>query len=160
MTVSGQNKLIAPVLPGNDATTLKGDGANFMINLGQQQLSISVQGYIVPIKAAQYPTLSDAANDKFMLDSGLAATVGAEQSGKSIRNQLLVFWADQPGTSSVAYDNFQLLWPEWGAASGDSTINSISYRPYEGNMTNIRITEVAGEPDQFAFMFDWVVGDV
>lgn len=49
---------IAPLLPGNDSTTVAGSNApNFGFNIGRQQLTFQCTGSWIPLDATDYPSL-------------------------------------------------------------------------------------------------------
>src|SRR3990167_86916 len=89
--LGGEARIIAPSLPGNDSSTLDGvDSTNFLLNLGSQQASIRISGFIVSILGSQAPTLTSP--DIHILSG--SQTQG-DRTGAEIRDALLNYWADQ-----------------------------------------------------------------
>lgn len=172
-----EKKLIAPVLPGNEAdnSTGQGDSTNFTFDLGAQDINVRVTGSLIPIPAAQFPTLSpdvnchvvtvnesspESAESEGVTNSN---TVSADQSGHYVRSRLDDFLGD---TSKAGFALFCFGWPEWGATSkgsgarADVTLNGTAYRVFYGLPRALRDIQVAGEPDQSTYSFEFHVGNV
>lgn len=148
--IDGADKLVDLNLFGNDSTVLEGDGStNLAISLGGAKLTIRVGGFIVPIQSTQAPTLTSP--DTHVLSG--SQTLG-NVLGEDIRHALLEYWANQfkVGTGTGQYTSFYLLYPRWKA--------SLSPRYFQGLMSRPRFGEVQGEPDQYMFSFDFMIGRV
>lgn len=160
-----EKRIIAPQLPGNDATDITGDGSsNFILDLGSMQINVQVAGYLLPVPQTAYPVLT--APDIHVVDlltTGTAVqTVADDTLGKEMRTILYDYIADQ---STGDYDELALCMPNWGGtASGrstaDQTIAGVPCRVWEGMVRSLDSVEVAGEEDHYVYRFDFVVGDV
>lgn len=171
--ISMDDNFIAPGLPGNDASTLHGTGStNFQIDLGRIKTGFRISGFLVPTVGADYPTATgvhvitvDEANPSAAEVEGTknSDTVSGTVLGKTMRSRLMDYIADQPKTGT--FDKYEMGTPDWGGPSfgsspADQTVNGISgYRVWEGLARNFTSREVAGEPDQYMFAFEFTVGD-
>lgn len=156
---SFDNKIIAPALPGNDSTTIKGENSNnFIISLGIQQTTIRVAGFLVPMRVSQAPTLGGSNPTGVHSISG-ETTLVSDRTGKQLRDHLLRFIADM---ATATFDDFKLVWPDWEntvGSAGDVVIESVNCGLFEGMVRNFTWEQVEGEPDQYMFRFDFIVGD-
>lgn len=165
--VTLEEKVTAPQLPGSEGANITGPGSpNFLLNLAMMQVVIRVTGYLIPLAATDYPTLSSTDVHVITVTesnpSGTGSTTVTAKTGKLIRARLFDYVADQPKSG---FSNFKLGMPEWGADStgsstADSSIYSTNTRLWEGLVRNLGFGEVAGEPDQYMYSMEFVVGDV
>lgn len=166
--VSLEATIPSPKLPGSEGSNITGPGSpNFFIPLGIAQVVIRVTGYLMPVPSTEYPTLSNPDVHVITVTesnpSGTGTqTVSGTKNGKLIRARLFDYVADQPKTG---YSAFKLGMPDWGADSSgssmaDSSIASTNTRLWEGVVKSLNFGEVAGEPDQYMYSIEFVVGDV
>jgi hypothetical protein len=99
------------------------------------------------------------------------ATVQTAMTGIQLRNTLLSYIADQ---SNANYTSMCMGWYNWGAPDDVQPNNWLdddpspgttpglamtgTYRIWNGLVSGLNTAEVAGEPDQFVYSLDFVVG--
>lgn len=173
-TFQYESRIIAPTLPGNDATTVAGvNSTNFMFNIGSQGSTITMKGTLLPLSSSDLPTLP-LASDKFVIagDSGTGATLSLSNSppssisGYDLRDALVDFTSNMANT---AYNRFRFGWANWNPSGVDdtssgggkeyATINSEKIRMWRGQIRSLTLPEMAGEFEQFPYTINFQVGE-
>lgn len=167
-------EMINPRIPGNTKANVFGkDSTNFLINIGKFGTLLALRGTFQPLVAADFPTLptsSSAAASQGMdtpnLDGSYykyencdetTSTIGTAStsapSSLTARQQaiFLKFWiADQQDSTNFA---------NWRLGFGDYLTDGV-YREFHGMIVGQpKVTRVAGQPENFAFSFNFVCGD-
>lgn len=134
-------------LAGNNSASLSGDAStNFIVDLGRVKTILRVSGFIVPVSGTDFPVLS---SPNIHIVSGAQAMT--TQPGSAIRNALYDFVADQSRAIS-GFSDIIFGWPRWSATQDP--------RLWHGKIINLRSVEVAGEPDQYMYSFDFQIGRI
>ena len=173
INITIDNQIISPIIPGGSGSDMMGGTnsdisrtvatPNFQMNLGSFQIRIQVSGKTLQMTTTDVPDITmDIPNQGTVVFVESGTTSHGTVAGFTKRYNLIKYVADQgltvPGPPVVSkYTYHEMCVPDWG--NTDLTIDGQAYGIFEGFVTNVNTTQVAGEPDIAEYSLTFVVGD-